>query len=265
MNEETNEIKGPLWGGINDVEKSYKRDILFKETGDRCMVCGKKKEESDDWSMVQIIPARHSRFTRIGGRTIICLDCVRKRATTPLPAYVNSLSFRARLGYWLRVRRGVKKKLISNEKMELLLRDFSLFRRNGITKKKRHESWGRILYKETNGTCIYCGLPLKPRYVTYDHIIPRALGGRSSVDNYIIACPDCNVKKDMMMVDEFVRTMPDKDRVRYVNRVKYMRNHGTLSDQKARLLLSFENEHTRRFRFRLFGRLFSVTITQSKI
>jgi 5-methylcytosine-specific restriction endonuclease McrA len=265
MNEETTVIKKPLWGAVDDLEKPYKREILFKETCNRCMVCGKKREESDDWSMVQIIPARRSRFTRIDGRTIICLDCVKKRATTPLPKYVNSLPFKTRFGYWIRIRRGNRKGLISNVKKELLLRDFSLFRRTEIKRKKKNEKYYRSLYKETYGTCIYCGIPLEPKAITYDHIVPRALGGRSSVDNYVISCPECNVMKDKMTVDEFVRTWSEKDRIRYINRVKHLRKNGAMSEQKARLLLSFENEHTRHFRFRLFRRLFSVTVTQSKI
>lgn len=264
MDEET-KVKKPLWGAIDDLEKPYKRDILFKETGGQCMVCGKKKEESDDWSMVQIIPARRSKFTRIDGRTVICQDCVRKRKTAPIPTYVSSLPFKDRLGYWLRVRRGLRKGLIPHEKKELLLRDFTLLRRTDIKRKPKSEKYSRILYRETYGTCIYCGIPLEPKAITYDHIVPRALGGRSSVQNYVIACPDCNVAKDMMTVDEFVRSWPEKKRVRYVHRVKDLERNGTLSEQKARLLLSFENAHTRQFRFRLFRRLFSVTITQSKI
>lgn len=266
MSEDTNEApRTPLWGAVDDLEKPYKREILFKETEGRCMVCGKKKEESEDWSMVQIIPARQSRFTRIEGRTIICLDCVRKRKTAPIPTYVSSLPFKDRLGYWLRVRRGLRKGLIPHEKKELLLRDFTLLRRTGVKRKQKREKYYRVLYRETHGTCIYCGIPLNPKYVTYDHIIPRALGGRSTVENYVIACPDCNVAKDKMTVDEFIHTWPEKNRVRYVHRVKDLERNGSISEQKARLLLSFENAHTSQFRFKLFRRLFSVTVTQSKI
>lgn len=50
--------------------------------------------------------------------------------------------------------------------------------------------------------CHYCktGLhPLatevSPRRGTVDHVVPRALGGPSRMDNYVLACSGCNVRK----------------------------------------------------------------------
>ena len=268
MNEETNEMTHmkPLWGALDDMSKPEKREILFRETEGRCILCGKERTKSNDWSMAQIIPARHSRYTRIDGRTILCLDCVEKKGLSPIPLYASSLPFKARFAYWNRVRRSFKKGLISKEKKELLLRDFTLMSRHHSSQvKKGTQKYYRILFNETRGTCIYCGIPLEPEAVTFDHILPRSLGGTSSLDNYVISCPDCNVLKDKLPVDEFVRRWPEKRRTNYSHRVKDLLRNGVMPRNKGKLLLSFENEHSKRFGFRLFRRLFSVTITETKI
>ncbi len=41
-------------------------------------------------------------------------------------------------------------------------------------------------------TCQYCG---SPQNLTFDHVIPRRLGGRTSWENILTACAPCNMKK----------------------------------------------------------------------
>jgi 5-methylcytosine-specific restriction endonuclease McrA len=43
--------------------------------------------------------------------------------------------------------------------------------------------------------CQYCGVPHKTNDLTFDHLIPRALGGRTSWDNIVAACRSCNTTK----------------------------------------------------------------------
>ena len=256
----------PLWDGANYLSKPEKRNILFKETGDRCMICGKHRSETEEWAMTRIIPGNRTRYLQLEGRAIICMDCYEKKQHTPLPQFVGSQPFGRRFSYWRRVCRGARKGLISPEKKALFLTGFSLLRRNDeFTRKKKLQKFRWILLNETLETCVYCGTPLTPPTATFDHIIPRALGGKSSIENYVIACQKCNSEKGMTPVDEYVRNMPEKKRISYVNRVKNLASSGHLPEQKAKLLLSFENEHTRRFRFRFFKRLFSVFIIQTRI
>ena len=40
--------------------------------------------------------------------------------------------------------------------------------------------------------CQYCG---SPHNLTFDHVIPRRLGGRTTWENIITACAPCNMKK----------------------------------------------------------------------
>lgn len=44
--------------------------------------------------------------------------------------------------------------------------------------------------------CQYCGEKHSSADLTYDHVVPRCHGGKSSWDNVVSACSPCNVKKD---------------------------------------------------------------------
>jgi 5-methylcytosine-specific restriction endonuclease McrA len=43
--------------------------------------------------------------------------------------------------------------------------------------------------------CQYCGKQGTPRELTYDHVLPRRLGGRTLWENIVTACVSCNRKK----------------------------------------------------------------------
>jgi 5-methylcytosine-specific restriction endonuclease McrA len=43
--------------------------------------------------------------------------------------------------------------------------------------------------------CQYCGLKLPLRELTYDHVVPRALGGKTCWENIVMACYPCNGRK----------------------------------------------------------------------
>lgn len=65
-----------------------------------------------------------------------------------------------------------------------------------------------------NFTCAYCG---NPDANTFDHILPRKLGGISSWENCVAACVPCNSKKGHKTLAElgwklrYAPTTPDKD------------------------------------------------------
>lgn len=44
-------------------------------------------------------------------------------------------------------------------------------------------------------TCQYCGAELAPKDLTFDHVVPRSQGGRTSWTNIVTACRPCNGKK----------------------------------------------------------------------
>lgn len=48
-------------------------------------------------------------------------------------------------------------------------------------------------------TCQYCGGKFKTHELTFDHVVPRSKGGRTSWGNIVSACQVCNRKKGNMM------------------------------------------------------------------
>lgn len=44
-------------------------------------------------------------------------------------------------------------------------------------------------------TCQYCRRELPMRQLTYDHVVPRARGGRTGWNNIVTACRPCNGRK----------------------------------------------------------------------
>ena len=44
-------------------------------------------------------------------------------------------------------------------------------------------------------TCQYCGLHGSAEQLTFDHVVPRSRGGRTSWSNVVTACSSCNLRK----------------------------------------------------------------------
>ena len=60
--------------------------------------------------------------------------------------------------------------------------------RVSLTKKRR-----RLL--EANPSCTYCGCKLTWESATVDHLVPRSKGGTDAMDNLVLACQPCNLRK----------------------------------------------------------------------
>lgn len=61
---------------------------------------------------------------------------------------------------------------------------------------KRHVRFSRInLMARDNFQCQYCGLRPSRSELNLDHVVPRALGGRSTWQNVVTSCVDCNRRK----------------------------------------------------------------------
>ena len=57
--------------------------------------------------------------------------------------------------------------------------------------------------KTASGTCYYCGVKVAHRQLTMDHLVPLSRGGRSTKDNLVPSCKDCNNKKKTMLPVEW--------------------------------------------------------------
>jgi 5-methylcytosine-specific restriction endonuclease McrA len=60
-------------------------------------------------------------------------------------------------------------------------------------KPSEHPAFTRFnLFLRDRFACQYCG---DPRELTFDHVIPRAQGGRTTWENVATACAPCNLRK----------------------------------------------------------------------
>lgn len=53
----------------------------------------------------------------------------------------------------------------------------------------------RTIYRRDNNTCQYCNSKPGVSLLSIDHVIPRSQGGKSTLENCVLACVTCNGKK----------------------------------------------------------------------
>jgi 5-methylcytosine-specific restriction endonuclease McrA len=51
------------------------------------------------------------------------------------------------------------------------------------------------VYARDAGRCQYCAKRVGRSEATYDHVVPRSHGGKTTWENIVIACVECNQKK----------------------------------------------------------------------
>ncbi len=66
--------------------------------------------------------------------------------------------------------------------------------------------------KTASGTCWYCGQKVGFQNLTMDHVIPLARGGRSTKDNLVPSCKECNIKKKSSLPVEWDEYMDELHR-----------------------------------------------------
>lgn len=251
---------------INNLSKADVREILFKETGGRCIACGCPREACDSWSAAAIL-----RHTSRGGsgpedRTILCSNCVIHKHAGSIPDYVNSRPFKIRLRYWWTVNKAFILRRITSAKRAKLMEGFHLLGRGkSFTRAVKKTTRNMTFFNETNGCCIYCGRQLTTGHFTLDHIVPRYFGGKRYDENLVTACDICNSAKGNQPVHDYVSTFSYRELRGYVNRVKDLKSQGLLPEKKAQRLLNYENAHTYQKRIRIFTRLFTFKLTVEEL
>ncbi len=61
---------------------------------------------------------------------------------------------------------------------------------------KRHLRYSRVnVFARDKFTCQYCGARPPRSQLNLDHVIPRALGGKTTWENVVASCVDCNRRK----------------------------------------------------------------------
>jgi 5-methylcytosine-specific restriction endonuclease McrA len=75
-------------------------------------------------------------------------------------------------------------------KLPSVIRQFGKFKRRG------NAQFSRInIYMRDAWTCQYCTKKKATRDLTFDHVIPRAHGGKTTWTNVVTACRKCNSNK----------------------------------------------------------------------
>jgi len=72
-------------------------------------------------------------------------------------------------------------------------------------RKLRKSRWWQ--QKLSAGLCYYCSKLFKPKDLTMDHIVPLARSGRSTKDNLVTCCKECNNKKKTLLPIEWEEYM----------------------------------------------------------
>lgn len=76
-------------------------------------------------------------------------------------------------------------------------------------KQLRKSDWWR--QKINQGICEYCQNSFPSDQLTMDHIVPLARGGRSTKNNLVAACKECNSKKKLdTPVDQIFKMLEDE-------------------------------------------------------
>jgi 5-methylcytosine-specific restriction endonuclease McrA len=75
-------------------------------------------------------------------------------------------------------------------KMPSVVRLLTPIKRSKAVKFSRHG-----IYARDKGRCQYCGRRVNRREMQYEHVLPRAQGGRTCWENIVVSCLDCNQKK----------------------------------------------------------------------
>ena len=60
----------------------------------------------------------------------------------------------------------------------------------------------RQIAKRDGARCHYCKREAKPADLTLDHVIPLSRGGQDRLDNLVLACFPCNIRKGHAMPTE---------------------------------------------------------------
>lgn len=63
------------------------------------------------------------------------------------------------------------------------------------TWKRRVRFCRKSIFSRDGFVCQYCGHPFMSEDLTYEHVVPRSQGGKTTWENVVTACVDCNQKK----------------------------------------------------------------------
>jgi 5-methylcytosine-specific restriction protein A len=81
-------------------------------------------------------------------------------------------------------------------------------------RRLRNSGWWKR--KREKGICYFCGTRVAPSRLTMEHKVPLSRGGKSTRENLVAACKECNNKKKYLLPiewEEYLKNLsrPDED------------------------------------------------------
>ena len=68
-------------------------------------------------------------------------------------------------------------------------------------RRLRNSGWWKR--KRERGVCYFCGRQIAPSALTMEHKVPLSRGGKSTKENLVPACKECNNKKKYLLPMEW--------------------------------------------------------------
>jgi 5-methylcytosine-specific restriction endonuclease McrA len=107
-----------------------------------------------------------------------------------------------------------------------------------IPHRTRALSRKNILMRDRN-TCQYCGRCASATELTLDHVVPRSRGGKSSWDNLVTCCRQCNHHKGDRLPDEAEMSLLRDPRPFNLHTSRHLMRLMSNSDEKWRKYLFY--------------------------
>jgi 5-methylcytosine-specific restriction endonuclease McrA len=96
---------------------------------------------------------------------------------------------------WLRMSPEQGERKIRTAKACLKVPEVLVLNSTIVPRRRLMQFSRRNLSKRDNYTCQYCGVRPGPQLLTVDHVIPKKRGGKSTWQNCVLSCVECNHKK----------------------------------------------------------------------
>lgn len=82
---------------------------------------------------------------------------------------------------------------VANLRLNDFWRGRASARRRGATQCMSLEEWETL---RSSKSCHWCGLELHVSFTNVDHVVPLAEGGQHTVENVVLSCANCNVRRE---------------------------------------------------------------------
>lgn len=84
---------------------------------------------------------------------------------------------------------------IRSAKQDFRIPEIILLTRYSKFPNQRTNFSRRTIYRRDGNTCQYCGLKPGTAELSIDHVLPRSRGGKTTWENCVLCCTNCNRKK----------------------------------------------------------------------